>query len=51
MQDYFDHVVAAGTLVIAGVTRVEVADHTPAQVIAGSGLGAAVAAVVFVLLR
>ncbi len=36
---------------LVGWARVEVADHTPAQVIAGSGLGAAVAAVVFVLLR
>ncbi len=36
---------------LVGWARVEVADHTPAQVIAGSGLGAAVAAVVFILLR
>ncbi len=38
-------------LVLVGWARVEMGDHTPAQVIAGSGLGAAVAAVVFILLR
>jgi len=36
---------------LVGWARVEVADHTPAQVIAGSALGAIVAAVVFMLLR
>jgi len=36
---------------LVGWARVEVADHTPAQGIAGSALGATVAAVVFMLLR
>jgi len=43
--------VLAPLVALVGWARVEVADHTPAQVIAGSGLGAAVAAVVFILLR
>jgi len=43
--------VLAPLVALVGWARVEVADHTPAQVIAGSGLGAAVAAVVFMLLR
>jgi len=32
-------------------SRVELGDHTPAQTVMGAGLGAAVAAVVFMLLR
>jgi membrane-associated phospholipid phosphatase len=36
---------------LVGWARVEVGDHTPAQVVAGVGLGAAVAGVVFSLLR
>jgi len=36
---------------LVGWARVEVGDHTPTQVIAGSGLGATVAAAVFMLLR
>jgi membrane-associated phospholipid phosphatase len=36
---------------LVGWSRVEVGDHSSAQVAAGAGLGAAVAAVVFVLLR
>ena len=44
--------VAAGPLVVlVGWARVEVGDHTPLQVLAGSVLGATVAAVVFELLR
>ncbi len=44
-------VVLAPLVALVGWARVEVADHSPAQVIAGSGLRIAVAAVVFVLLR
>jgi membrane-associated phospholipid phosphatase len=36
---------------LVGWSRVEVRDHTPAQVVAGMAMGAAVAAVVFLLLR
>lgn len=36
---------------LVGWARVEVGDHTPAQVTAGAGLGALVAALVFSLLR
>ncbi len=43
--------VLAPLVALVGWARVEVADHTPAQAIAGSWLGAAVAAVVFMLLR
>lgn len=43
--------VLAPVVALVGWTRVEVGDHSPAQAIAGSGLGAAVAAVVFILLR
>jgi hypothetical protein len=38
-------------LVVVGWARVELGDHTSAQVIAGSGLGTVVAAVIFELLR
>jgi len=43
--------VLAPLVALVGWARVEVADHTPAQVTAGRGLGATVAAVVVVLLR
>ncbi len=36
---------------MVGWARVELGDHTPAQVIAGSGHGAVVAAMIFELLR
>jgi len=45
------NVVLAQLVALVGWARVEVADHTPAQVIVGSGLGAAVATVGFVRLR
>lgn len=38
-------------IVLVGWARVEVSDHTLAQVIAGAGLGAVVAATVFVMVR
>ena len=41
----------APLVALVGWARVEVGDHTPAQVVAGAGLGATVAAVVFSLLR
>lgn len=36
---------------LVGWSRVEIQDHTPSQVVAGMAMGAAVAAVVFLLLR
>ncbi len=44
-------VALAPLVALVGWARVEVGDHTPAQVVAGAGLGAAVAARVFLLLR
>ena len=41
----------APLVLLIGWARVEVGDHTPAQAIGGAGLGAAVAGVVFTLLR
>jgi membrane-associated phospholipid phosphatase len=41
----------APAVTLVGWARVEVGDHTPAQVVAGAALGATVAAVVFSLLR
>lgn len=41
----------APAVALVGWARVEVGDHTPAQVVAGAALGATVAAVVFSLLR
>ncbi len=44
-------VALAPLVTLVGWARVEVGDHSPAQVVAGAGLGATVAAVVFALLR
>jgi membrane-associated phospholipid phosphatase len=41
----------APLVALVGWARVEVGDHTPAQVIGGATLGATIAAVVFPLLR
>ena len=41
----------APVVALVGWARVEVGDHTPAQVVAGVGLGATVAGLVFSLLR
>ena len=43
--------ILASLVALVGWARVELGDHTPLQVIAGSGLGALIAATVFTLLR
>ena len=43
--------VAAPVLGLIAWSRVELSDHTPAQVVAGAGVGAMIAATVFSLLR